>query len=126
MATDFTTPTGRLINSDEAFNKSPFIQGLLAGLKGALVAGPAAAGVQALRGKNPILGGALGAIAAGVLAGAGKAMVQDIKNQTTEATLRYHAERLKEREPFIFMPPDHEFGPLFSQLHTREHQRGPL
>lgn len=118
---DTKAPVTTLIEENEAWDKSPFIQGLLAAAKGALIGGPAAGFVQSLRGKSPAIGGALGALSVGLLAGLAKATQQDLANQADEASLRYHADRLKAREPLFFMPPPNHLGPLFSRLHQREH-----
>lgn len=115
------TPLTSAIEEGEAWQRSPFVQGLLAGAKGALIGGPTAAVIQLARGKSPILGAVLGAAATGLAAGLGKAVQQDIENQEQEAILRYHSERIKSREPMFFLPPPQRFGTLFSRLHAKEH-----
>lgn len=111
------------IEETEKLDRSPFMRGIIAGSKGALLGAPVAGFVQALRGKDPVLGAVLGALGMGLLFGTSKAMEQDIANQVQEGRLRYYADRLKNREPFFFMPPAEKFGPLFSKLHEIEHQK---
>lgn len=112
------------IEEGEAWQRSPFVQGLLAGAKGVLIGGPTAAAIQLARGKSPIMGALVGAAATGLVAGLGKAVQQDVENQEQEAILRYHAERIKSREPLFFLPPPQRFGALFSRLHSKEHGWG--
>lgn len=101
--------------------KSPFIQGFLAGIKGALVGAPTGAVVQALRGRSPLLGAIIGGLGAGILSGAAKASVQKIENVSTEEAMRYHIEQMKSREPFVFMPPP----PTLARVFTRMRERYP-
>jgi hypothetical protein len=113
----------RGLEENAIFQRSPFIQGLVSGTKGALLAGPLAAAVQAVRGKDPILGGIAAALVAGLAVGGAKALTQDIQNKEQEAELRYYTQRMKEREPLVFLPPPADFIRLFSKLHGQEHIR---
>lgn len=113
------TPGVRVIEETAAWTKSPFVRGLIAGTKGLLLGAPAGALVQAMRGKNAIVGAAVGGVGAGLFAAAAKAMEQDLLNQEHEGVLRYHAERLKSREPLFFMPPPHQLGQYFAKYRDR-------
>jgi hypothetical protein len=104
------------------WERSPFIRGLLTGAKGAIVGGAAGAAAQAIRGKSMLPGAILGALGTGLLAGAAKAAAQDISNQESEAALRYHAERIKTREPYFFLPKKKELIPLFRRSQTEAHR----
>lgn len=121
--TDFRGPVTRGIEEAQVWDSSPFIRGLISGTKGALLAAPIAAAVQALRGRDPLLGGILAALGTGALLGTSRALEQKVKNQEIEGQIRYHAEQLKNREPLFFLPPPNQFGRLFSRLHSAEHLR---
>ena len=101
------------------FERSPFIRGLLSGAKGALLGAAAGAAVQAVRGKSLIPGAVLGAIGTAIMAGAARSATQDLENQETEAKLRYHAERIKTREPYFFMPKRDTLLPLIRRLQAQ-------
>ena len=101
--------------------KSPFVQGFLAAVKGALLAAPAGAAVAALKGKNPILGALIGGLGVGALSGIAKATTQKVDNISAEEAMRYHIAQMKSREPMIFMPPPSVFGKIFTHYHGREH-----
>ena len=103
--------------------KSPFVQGFLTGLKGALFGAPVGALVQHVRGQNPLLGALIGGLGAGLAAGATKYVSQDLENVSQEEALRYYAQRLKAREPMLFMPPPPRFGQIFRRFHNQEHGR---
>jgi len=109
------------INRYEAAERSPLIKGLFAALKGAAVGAPLGSFVYALANRNPIVGATIGALGAGAAIGLGRAIKQDVDNRGQEADIRYYSERLKEREPFFFMPPPSELGRVFSGMHDREH-----
>lgn len=96
--------------------KSPFIQGLIAGTKGALLGGLAGGAVNAMRSKSPLLGALVGGLGVGTLVGVTRATAQEIDNSNREAALRYHLKRLSDREPTIFLPPPQTFGPLLRKL----------
>lgn len=98
-------PLIRGIEEARHWEKSPLIQGLYAGAKGALVGAPLVGFIQALRGKSPMLGAITGAIGLGALTGVAKAVAQDVENVTEEAGMRYHMDRLRGREPAFFSPP---------------------
>ena len=102
---------------DEAtyLQKSPAAEGFMAGLKAALMAAPIGAGVQALRGKDPLIGAIIGAAGAGLVAGLARSSSRKLENLDTEAALRYHAQNIKEREPMFFMPPRQQLGRYFSR-----------
>lgn len=102
-----------------ALEKSPTAEGFVAGLKAALIGAPMAAGIQALRGKDPVLGAILGAAVPGILAGIARASVQKIENLDSEANLRYHAQKIKEREPAFFLPPRQYMGRYFSERYRK-------
>ena len=106
---------GETIDVAAQAEKSPLVEGFVAGLKAALLGAPIGAGVQALRDKSPMTGAVIGAVIPGLLAGLARAGEQKIENLGTEAALRYHAENIKEREPYFFMPPRHELGRYFSR-----------
>jgi len=114
----------KTIEETAVYEKSPFMQGLLAAAHGALLAAPIGASIQALRGKNPVVGALVAALGTGLITGAVRATAQDINNQEREALLRYHADRIKGREPFFFMPPPSQLGQYFSRMHSMEHTRG--
>lgn len=101
--------------------KSPFFEGFQRGIQAGLIGAPTGALVQALRGKNPILGAIMGAAALGVPTGLLAAATQKVENLDQEAILRYHASRIKEREPLFFMPPPHHLGRVFSKMHAEGH-----
>lgn len=103
------------------FDRSPFVQSFLAGTKGALLGGPLAAGIQALRGKSATTGAVVGALGAGLAAGLAKAVERKMENLNQEAVLRYHAEQILSREPYFFMPPPVRFGQLFTGFHNQAH-----
>jgi len=109
------------IGETKYLEKSPFIQGFLAGLKGALIGAPTGAAIQAMRGKNPLLGAVIGGLGAGFASGLAKATAQKLENVSEEEALRYHVEQMKAREPFVFMPPPASFGRLFTRMHSGEH-----
>jgi len=110
-----------LMGEAVAFEKSPFIQGFLAGVKGALLGAPAGAAVQLARGKSPLLGAIIGGLGTGLISGVAKTLAQKVENVDVEEAMRYHAMQLKAREPMIFMPPPATFGRIFSRMHQREH-----
>lgn len=97
--------------------KSPFFEGFQRGLQAALIGAPTGAVVQAIRGKNPMLGAIMGAAVAGIPTGLAAAGAQKLDNLDQEAILRYHASRIKEREPLFFMPPPQHLGRVFSRVH---------
>jgi hypothetical protein len=105
--------------------KSPFVRGFLAGIKGALIGAPTGAAVQLMRGKNPVLGAILGGLGAGVLSGVSRGLAQKAENIDVEEAMRYHALQMKSREPFLFMPPPSAFGSVFRRMHVREHEGFP-
>jgi hypothetical protein len=109
------------IGETKYLEKSPFIQGFLAGLKGALIGAPTGAAVQVLRGKSPLLGAVIGGLGAGLVSGLARASAQKLENISSEESLRYHVEQMKAREPFVFMPPPASFGRLFTRMHSGEH-----
>lgn len=113
------------VGADETLHweKSPFIQGFLAGVKGAIAGAGAGSLVNAVRGANPITGALIGGAGVGLLSGVAKALSQDVDNTNQEAALRYHLLRLGQREPMIYMPPPRVFGPLFNRLHHAAHVR---
>lgn len=121
MNNDYRGPITKGIQETEAFERSPFIQGLISGGKGALMAAPIAAAIQAIRGKDPIVGGIIAALATGAVIGTAKYVGKDVTNQEQEGMLRYHIERMKQREPLLFLPPPPRFGALFSRLHDAAH-----
>ena len=87
------------------WEKSPFIQGFIAGFKGALMGAPAGAAVQAIRGKDPIIGALIGGLGVGVLSGVARASAKKLESVSAEEAMRYHILQMKGREPFVFMPP---------------------
>jgi hypothetical protein len=101
--------------------KSPAVQGFLAGLKGALFGAPAAGFIQAVRGKAPIPAAILGGLGAGLAMGLAKYLKQNVENVETESDIRWHAARIKQREPLFFMPPAQHMGSIFSKFHSRAH-----
>lgn len=124
MQPDYRGVYTRTADETLHMERSPFVQGFLAGLKGALIGAVGGGVVNAVRGANPLLGAAVGGAGVGLLAGVTKGISQDIDNTNEEAALRYHLERIREREPMIYMPPPRVFGPLFHRLHLRSHGVG--
>lgn len=120
---NYRGPVGKYIEDTQQWERSPFIRGLLSGTKSALMAAPIGAAVQAIRGKNALVGALVGALGAGLTVGISRAVDQDVKNQIQEGDLKFYAERLKESEPLVFMPPAPMFGKLFSKMHASEHVR---
>jgi len=114
-----------LVGDTIGIEKSPFVQGFLAGVRGLLIGAPAGAAVQAIRGKNPIMGAIIGGLGAGLLGGITKGLAQKVDNVDVEENLRYHALRMKAREPLLFMPPPSVFSNVFSRMHMREHAGYP-
>ena len=110
------------IEEDQKLIKSPFVNSLLAAAKGALVGGTVGAGANAIRGGSAGKGLAAGALLGGLLAGAAKYYEQEVSNINREAELKYHAENLKRREPFFFMPPPAMMGEVFSKMHEDAHR----
>ena len=104
-------------------NRSPFVQGFMAGLRGLLVGAPAGAITQIVQGKNPLVGAVVGGVGAGLAAGFTKGLTQKMENVDIEENMRYHALQMKAREPLIFMPPPSVFARVFNQAHRREHDR---
>lgn len=121
LPTENRGPVVQSIAETEYWSKSPFVQGFLAGVKGALVGAPAGALMQYARGKNPLVGALIGGLSAGAALGGMKALTQDVENVADEERLRYHALRLKGREPLLFMPPPHYLGHIFTKMHAKEH-----
>ena len=121
IAPDYRVPITKGIQETEAFERSPFIQGLISGSKSAHMAAPIADANQAMRGKDPIMGGLLAALATGAIVGTAKYVGKDVTNQEQEGMLRYHIERMKQREPLLFLPPPPRFGALFSRFHDAAH-----
>lgn len=103
------------------WEKSPFIQGFIAGVKGALIGAGAGSLVNLARGANPAAGALVGGVGVGLLSGLSKSVAQDVDNTNQEAALRYHLMRLRDREPMFYMPPPRIFGPLFHKLHRDAH-----
>lgn len=95
----------RIIEQGEQFEKSPKVEGFIQGAKGALLAAPVAAAIQAIRGKSVGGGAFLAGVGAGVLTGLTAAAIQKFNNVKTEAGLRYHVRNLLDREPMVYMPP---------------------
>jgi hypothetical protein len=102
---------------DEAVHleKSPSVEGFLAGLKAALVGAPVGAAIAAAKGANPTAGALIGGASAGALIGILKGMTKKVENLDTEAALRYHALNIKSREPMFFMPPKQQLGRYFTR-----------
>ena len=113
--TDRRSLIGTGLDESAYIARSPVAEGFIAGLKAALMAAPIGAGVQAMRGKNPLVGALIGAAGAGLAVGLSKGSTKKLENLNTEADLRYHAEKIKEREPMFFMPPRQQLGRYFSR-----------
>jgi hypothetical protein len=111
----------KTVGETKYLEKSPFVQGFIAGVKGALLGGAGGAAVQVFRGKSPLLGALIGGLGAGIASGLSKGVSQDVENISTEEAMRYHMERMKSREPFIFMPPPPTLAQVFSRYHQRAH-----
>lgn len=105
--------------------KSPFVRGFIAGVKGLLLGAPTGAAVQAMRGKDPLLGAIIGGLSAGLVSGVSRGLAQKVENVDVEENMRYHALQMKAREPLIFMPPPSVMSNLFSRMHKREHEGLP-
>jgi hypothetical protein len=113
--TDFRGPIPTAIDEATFAEKSPFVEGFVTALKAAAIGAPMTAGIQALRGKDPVSGAIAGALLPGLTAGLLSAAKQKASNLRDEAVLRYHANRIKEREPYFFMPPRPYLGQLFTR-----------
>lgn len=118
---DERSPVTQGIEETVHWQKSPFIQGFLTGVKGALLGAGAGSAVQAVRGKSIGAGALIGGLGTGVLAGIAKAIGQDLENVNREAAIRYHAHRIMDREPLFFMPPPTYMGRIFSRFHEAAH-----
>jgi hypothetical protein len=105
MDEDKRSLVGKVIDTSAGVEKSPLTAGFVAGLKAALWGAPLGAGIQAVRGKDAVTGAAIGALAAGILAAISRSGQQKVQNLGAEASLRYHAGNIKDREPLFFMPP---------------------
>jgi hypothetical protein len=116
------TPIASAIRETKYLESSPFIQGFLAGVKGALLGAPMGGFVQALRGKDPIIGAIVGGLGAGLVSGGVKALSQSVNNSEFEENLRYHVGNMKDREPFTFLPPPQHMQGLFSRFHNLAHR----
>lgn len=106
-----------------AWQKSPFIQGFLAGLKGFIVGAGAGSLTNSMRGKNPVTGALIGGAGVGLLSALAKSTAQEIENSNQDQAMRYHLRRIAEEEPTFFMPPPKVFGPLFERFHAESHRR---
>jgi len=113
--TDDRSLIGEAIEKTVQVERSPMVEGFVAGLKAALMGVPIGAGIQALRGKDPVTGAIVGGVVPGLLAGLTRASEQKLKNLNTEAIIRYHTQNIKEREPMFFMPPRQFLGRYFSR-----------
>lgn len=113
------------LEDTEHFQKSPAIQGFIAGLKGAMLGAAGGGAVGALRGSGAAKGALIGGLGVGLLSALTRAAAQKVENINEESALRYHVLRLADREPLIYMPPPKVFGQLFHKLHAQEHQ-GPV
>lgn len=114
MAIDYRSILGEGIDKAVKLERSPLAEGFIAGFKAALLGAPLGAGIQAVRGKNPLVGALAGAILPGIVAGVSRAAAQKVENLNTEAAIRYHASNIKAREPLFFMPPQQYMGKYFS------------
>ena len=110
------------LSAAQTYQKSPFIQGFLAAIKGSLLGAGAGTLVNAVRGKNPVSGAIIGGLGAGIISGLARAASQEVDNRNEEAALRYHLLRIGDREPTIYMPPPKVMGPLFRKLHMMAHR----
>ena len=97
------------LGDKSTFEKSPFIQGFLAGIRGVIVGAPVGAIAQAARGRNPLVGAIVGGLGAGVATGLARGVAQKLENIESEENFRYHLNQIKSREPFVFMPPPELF-----------------
>jgi hypothetical protein len=94
------------LQADQIYRKSPFVEGFKTGIKAALVAGPTAATYALFHhGKSPLLTGLLGAAGGGLAFGTLGAASQEVDNRLREAELRYHIKNMKQRDPFVMLPP---------------------
>lgn len=115
-------PVTTTIRETKILESSPFVRGFLAGMKGAILGAPMGGFVQALRGKDPIMGAIVGGLGAALAAGGAKALTQSVENTEFEENMRYHVENMKDREPFLFMPPAQQMGGLFTRFHNLAHR----
>lgn len=115
MPADNRSIIGSGMDRAAQFRESPVTSGFLAGFKAALLGAPIGAAVEALRGHDALTGAVLGAVIPGLLAGLAKGGAKKLENLATEADLRYHADKIKQREPEFFMPPRHRLGKYFSR-----------
>ena len=117
--------TGTFVEAQE-LERSPKVQAAIAGVKGALLGGPLAAGLQALRGKSATTGLVMGMLGGGALAAIAKGVERKLENLNNEAVLRYHSEQILQREPYFFMPPAQQMRDVFTGFHNQAHRGYPL
>ena len=106
---------GKTVDEAVAIERSPLVEGFIAGLKAALVGAPVGAAATSLAGKGALPGALAGALIPGLVAGLAAAGNQKMENLNTEAVIRYHTENIKQREPMFFMPPRQYMGKYFSR-----------
>lgn len=86
------------------WKQSPYIAGMVTGAKAALVGAPVGSLIAAIKDSNAKRGAILGALVAGVPGFAAGFAKQRIQNIDQEASIRYFADHIKEREPRFFTP----------------------
>lgn len=96
------------------YERSPFLMGFLRAIQAAAIGGPVGAVAALAKGVSPATGAAIGAITAGAAGAIAGSTARKLRNLDTEAALRYHAERIKEREPTFFMPPRQKMSRYFT------------
>jgi hypothetical protein len=106
--------------------RSPFIQGFIAGLKGALLGAGGGSLVNALRGADPLKGALIGGLGTGIVAGLSKGVSQHMDNLNEESIQKYYAMRIKEREPAVYLPPPASFSQIFNRYHEMAHNKPML
>lgn len=96
------------------YERSPFLMGFLRAIQAAAIGGPVGAVAALAKGISPVTGAAIGAVTGGAAGAFAGAASRKLRNLDTEAALRYHAERIKEREPTFFMPPRQQMARYFT------------
>jgi len=97
-------PLEYYVDETARLERDPKVEGVMQGVKAAVMAAPVGAAIQALRSKNPYMGALIAGLGAGALAGASAAAIQKYKNLQTEAAMRYHMRNMVEREPTVALP----------------------
>lgn len=93
-----SNPIATSMEEISEIQKSPQLAGISEGAKGAVVAAPIIAALQAMRGRSPLAGAIVGGLGIGAAVGLAAAAKQKYENLATEAALKYHMQNIAERE----------------------------